>query len=190
MSTVSQSLLIQPSSKINTALKILSELSPEVEEKDLLYQFSLSSELEIRTTVADKLLKAIKDCPRGDPDNSNIFPTKFENLCFNLIKLTLEDEFPNVKPIQHPRKDKIFGENIEIRDITIENRYKLLNVGILWNDLRTDTKVNCKIIVFECKNYEVNITRKEVLQLYEYLNPDVHGRFGIILCRNSDKLDA
>lgn len=152
------------------------------EEKDLLYSTANIDASSLRQTAKDLLKKALSECVPGDPNKSNYYPKKFEEICFDIVSLTFLSDFPNATPIREPKKNyTLYGRTLDLRDIVIENIPAIFE-GNVWGVVSRIKK--CQKIVFECKNYNKPIMAEEIYQLYGYLNPQTHGKFGVVLCRD------
>lgn len=159
----------------------------DINEKDLLVSTTDTNDLELRKTARELLIKALKECEPGDPGNTKYYPKRYEEISYDIIQLTFESEFPNEKPDHHPKINYfLYGTPLEIRDIVLQNNPENYS-GTFWAFVGREDTVHCQRIVFECKNYNKPIQAEEIYQLYGYLNPETHGYFGIVLCRDKKK---
>lgn len=173
----------------NPVQEFLSEFYPD--EDPLKFEFDINN---YRTNkdreIVSRLLKDIlKRCPMGNESDTKA-PSRYERICYFIIKITFENDFPETNPQHHIVKDLTFGETRNIRDIVVDNHYRDSKKSNFWNDIKTDKSTQCQTIVFECKNYNYNknqIGKEEVLQVYNYLDPDSFGKLGFLICRNTKK---
>ncbi len=122
-----------------------------------------------------------KNCNAGTRD-----ATKYEEVCKEIIETTLQSSFKNHVVSFHSKTLEINGYKQFVRDITFPNNPIDLDKNCIWNILKREFGV--RSFVLECKNYlKSKITRDEVYQLYEYLDPNEHGRLGIFLTRLGER---
>lgn len=161
-----------------------------------------TQELE-RTTRKEKvngLLDGLKSNPAGggkesgNPKNKQ-YSDIMEDICFKIISITFVNDLEICIPKRHPRIPYIYGfQNSstmisgnpeDVPDIH-------LPVGVanrVWEDLlSTDDGHKSRDIIFECKNYNSNLTSKEVYQVFEYLVA-TDSYLGFIICRVKRKQD-
>jgi hypothetical protein len=134
-----------------------------------------------RQTTGDSLLIRLGGCKSGTETWRD-----YQQICFDLIKLTFKADLSS-DPGWEERSEYIKGLKGLRRDITILNHP--LNKSGCWIRFR-DEDLNCKMIVFDCKNYKrkQSISELEIYQLYGYLDPRTIGKLGVILSRHG-KLD-
>lgn len=122
-----------------------------------------------------------KNCNAGSKDAQ-----MFEEVCKEICEVTLENSFKDHSVSFHPRTLIIRGLQQKIRDITFPNQPVDTSKSCIWNVLRQD--YNARSFVLECKNYSTaKISRDEIYQLFEYIDPDEHGKLGLLLTRNGEK---
>lgn len=140
------------------------------------------------------LFQRITECPRGKVKvpSRNVSGSKkgaeawqlFEELCKELVELTMIGDFDDTKVISQPYWAPIPGTSTRRRDLVISIE-RLKEKKGLWHQLY---EADIKTITFDCKNYSQmkDITAEEVYQLYEYLSP-LNGKLGVILTRGNQK---
>ena len=164
--------------------------SPEidVQKKEIKLEKDLQ---EQRRERANELLSRLsrRRCNAGGKGQKrkNKNAKKFEKICLDIVKLTLESEFTNITIVSHPKSIRVKGYKSKIRDISLLiNPKDFKNQSNIWNLILRD--YSSKIIVFDCKNYSTKVKSGEIYQLYEYLDRGGDdgeiGRLGIILSRN------
>lgn len=122
-----------------------------------------------------------KNCNAGTKDAK-----MFEDVCKEICEVTLENSFKDHSVSFHPHTLAINGLQQRFRDITFPNQPVDTDQSCIWNVLRRDH--NVKSFVLECKNYSTSkISRDEIYQLFEYIDPDEHGRLGFLLTRDGEK---
>jgi len=138
----------------------------------------------IRKRRGENLKKKLESCKPGIENWKN-----FQNICFDLIKLTLEDnEFEECKAIPELRGDYMLLDSKGVRkDIVIplepKKRESNDNIKTIWDEFR-DEPWGCRYLVFDAKNYKIKIKYKQIYQMFHYLNPK-NSRIGIIFSRKS-----
>lgn len=143
----------------------------------------LKKELRQRENEGGLLLEKIKrkNCNAGQ---KHAF--RYEDVCKEIVEVTLEKSFKDHVVSFHPKTLKIEGRKQSIRDISFPNHPVDTSPSCIWNVLNVDYGV--RSFVLECKNYlKAKITSEEVYQLYEYMDPDEHGRLGFFLTRLGER---
>jgi len=150
-------------------------------------RLKLENELQRkRKEKADNIFKKLNSCRASTPPDKKDYQKRskeFENICEELINLTFKKEFHNCKSCTQEREISFAGDLLRVLDISIFNLPQDDHPNSIWNDIKKEDKYNCQKIIFECKNYSLRtkIRKEEIYQLYEYLDPQNIGRFGIIL---------
>lgn len=139
--------------------------------------------LRWRNHIGRQLLTKIshQHCPAGNGP-------LFEEIVIEICENTLVDSFRDHVVTPHPRTLKINGVTQKFRDLSFPNNPVDTSPGCIWNVLRMDASYQLKSFVIECKNYSKKnkVTRDEIFQLFEYIDPDEHGKIGILICREGD----
>lgn len=121
-----------------------------------------------------------QNCNAGSKD-----ARKFEEICKEICEVTLEDSFKDHSVSFHPRTLVLNGFEQKIRDITFPNQPNDTDPNCIWNILKDEFKL--RSLVLECKNYSTSkISRDEIYQLFEYMDPEEHGKLGFILTRDGE----
>jgi len=111
---------------------------------------------------------------------------KYEEICKKIMEVTLESSFKDHIVSFHSRTLTLNGLKQAIRDITFPNQPIDLDPNCIWNVLKSEYQV--KSFVLECKNYlKSKITSEEIYQLFEYIDPDEHGKLGFFLTRLGER---
>jgi hypothetical protein len=145
-------------------------------------KIGLLQEVEKEKIIEQKVVdikKRLNVCQKGNPGNSNEFPNEFEKICFDILEMSLIDEFEDFHIYKRVNNRTEFGKIIEVTDIELINNGR--ERGTFWNTI--GDKYNSQRIVFECKNLNGPVDDSHIFQLYMYLGNST-GRFGVILSRS------
>lgn len=156
-----------------------------LEKEDIvdISKINLQQDVEIQRLLESEvrgLEKRLGECQRGNPGNTKEFPNKFEEICFDMLKLGLKNEFTDCQIDKQVENRSEFGNIIEVTDIELQNNGRV--EGTFWYIMHSDYQ--SERIVFECKNLTGSVDDHHIFQLYMYLGTRV-GKFGIILTRNN-----
>ncbi len=125
-------------------------------------------------TVARKLGNSIKCLPTGAKTAST-----FEQLILRAMTLL---SWPY---LTYPIVQRILHSGIQRVDIEFSNAAK---EGFWWN-MRHDSKIRCRVLQIECKNYNMEMGNKEFAQIIQRLSPE-RSRLGFIFYRKSEFKDS
>lgn len=159
-----------------------SDLRLENEEIVDISKIDLQQDVERQKSLESKvqgLTKRLEECQKGNPGNTKEFPNKFEEICFDMLKLGLKDEFVDFQIDKQVNNRSEFGNIIEVTDLELQNNGRV--EGTFWHIMHSDYQ--SERIVFECKNLTGPVDDHHIFQLYMYLGTRV-GKFGVILSRN------
>ena len=137
-------------------------------------------DIELQKLIREKKVDNLLDQLKEAEVNSDW--RKFQEFCFQLVKITLEEsEFENVTTRYEDRtKYEALDSSGQRRDILIANNPRNSSDSNIWIKLKREW--GCDILIFDAKYYTVDLTDKEIYQMYAYLGDKV-ARLGIILSK-------